>query len=101
MDNQNHIEKLRQAVVAGDVEAASTTAQAAIDAGIDPATIIKQAINEPMGGVGQSFQDGDLFLPELIMIGDAASAASDMIVPHISAVALLRESSASAQVGMT
>ena len=85
MDNQNHIEKLRQAVVAGDVEAASTTAQAAIDAGIAPATIIKQAINEPMGGVGQSFQDGDLFLPELIMIGDAASAASDMIVPHISA----------------
>ena len=37
-----------------------------------------------MEGVGKAFQDGDLFLPELIMIGDAARAASDVIVPHIS-----------------
>jgi methylmalonyl-CoA mutase cobalamin-binding domain/chain len=46
--------------------------------------LIKQAINEPMDKVGKSFQDGDIFLPELIMIGDAARAASDVIVPYIS-----------------
>jgi len=78
------IDALRQVIVDGDEDQAAAKAQAAIDAGLDPSTLIKQAINEPMEGVGKAFQDGDLFLPELIMIGDAARAASDVIVPHIS-----------------
>jgi methylmalonyl-CoA mutase cobalamin-binding domain/chain len=80
----SEIEKLKQAILDGDEDQAAAEAQAAIDAGVDPSTLIKEAINEPMGDVGKSFQDGDLFLPELIMIGDAARAASDVIVPHIS-----------------
>jgi len=79
------IEQLKQAIVEGDEDQAAQTAKAALEAGVDPATLIKEAINEPMDKVGKAFQDGDLFLPELIMIGDAARAASDVIVPHISA----------------
>jgi methylmalonyl-CoA mutase cobalamin-binding domain/chain len=79
------IDQLKQAIVAGDEEQAAQAAKAALEAGVDPATLIKEAINEPMDKVGKAFQDGDLFLPELIMIGDAARAASDVIVPHISA----------------
>jgi len=84
MTNKELIDALRQVIVDGDEDQAAAKAQAAIDAGLDPSTLIKQAINEPMEGVGKAFQDGDLFLPELIMIGDAARAASDVIVPHIS-----------------
>jgi methylmalonyl-CoA mutase cobalamin-binding domain/chain len=47
--------------------------------------LIQEAITTPMEKVGKQFQDGEIFLPELIMIGDAARAASDVIVPHISA----------------
>ena len=79
------IDQLKQAIVEGDEDQAAQAAKAALEAGIDPATLIKEAINEPMDKVGKAFQDGDLFLPELIMIGDAARAASDIIVPHISA----------------
>lgn len=78
------IEHLKQVISDGDEEQASIAAKAAIDAGIEPAILIKRAINEPMGQVGKAFQNGDIFLPELIMIGDAARAASDVIVPHIS-----------------
>jgi methylmalonyl-CoA mutase cobalamin-binding domain/chain len=81
----SEIDLLKQAIVDGDEDQAGSAAQTALDAGVDPATLIKQAINEPMDQVGKSFQDGDIFLPELIMIGDAARAASDVIVPHISA----------------
>lgn len=84
MTNQELIDNLRQAIVDGDEEQSALKAKAAVDAGVDPSTLIKQAINEPMENVGKSFQDGDIFLPELIMIGDAARAASDVIVPHIS-----------------
>ncbi len=79
------IDRLKQAIVEGDEDQAAETAAAALEAGVDPASLIKEAINEPMDKVGKAFQDGDLFLPELIMIGDAARAASDVIVPHISA----------------
>jgi methylmalonyl-CoA mutase cobalamin-binding domain/chain len=84
MTNQDLIDALRQVIVDGDEEEAPLKARAAIEAGVDPSTLIKQAINEPMEDVGKAFQDGDIFLPELIMIGDAARAASDVIVPHIS-----------------
>ena len=80
----SEIDQLKQAIVEGDEDQAVAAANAALDSGVDPASLIKQAINEPMDKVGQSFQDGDIFLPELIMIGDAARAASDVIVPHIS-----------------
>ena len=74
----------RDAVVEGDEEASAAAAQAALDAGVDPQTLIKEAINAPMEKVGRDFQEGEIYLPELIMIGDAARAASDVIVPHIS-----------------
>ena len=79
------IEQLKKAIVEGDEDQAAQAAKAALEAGVDPATLIKEAINEPMDKIGKAFQDGNLFLPELIMIGDAARAASNVIVPHISA----------------
>jgi methylmalonyl-CoA mutase cobalamin-binding domain/chain len=37
-----------------------------------------------MDDVGQAFEDGTAYLPELILAGDAARAALDLIVPTIS-----------------
>ena len=84
MTEEKFIDELRQIIVEGDDDQAASAAQAAIDAGVDPSILIKEAINAPMDDVGKKFQDGDIFLPELIMIGDAARVASDVIVPHIS-----------------
>lgn len=84
MKENSYIEALRQVIIDGDDEQAASAAQSAIDAGVDPATLIKKAINAPMDEIGKAFQDGDIFLPELIMIGDTARIASDVIVPHIS-----------------
>ena len=84
MTEEKYIEALRQIIVEGDDDQAASAAQAAIDAGVDPSLLIKEAINAPMDQIGKQFQDGDIFLPELIMIGDAARVASDVIVPHIS-----------------
>jgi methylmalonyl-CoA mutase cobalamin-binding domain/chain len=80
----SQIEALKNAIVEGDEDQAVEAANAALIAGIDPAQLIKEAINAPMDKVGKAFQEGEIFLPELIMIGDAARAASDVIVPHIS-----------------
>lgn len=84
MSQQELIEKLKIAILEGEDDASASAAQAAIDGGIDPQEIIKKAINKPMEAVGKKFQEGDIFLPELIMIGDSARAASDVIIPYIS-----------------
>jgi len=84
MTEEKYIEELRQIIVEGDDDQAASAARAAIDAGVNPTTLIKEAINGPMDDIGKKFQNGDIFLPELIMIGDAARVASDVIVPHIS-----------------
>ena len=80
----SEIEQLKHVILKGDEDQAAIAAKAALDAGVDPQQLIKIAITEPMEKIGKLFQDGDLFLPELIMVGDAARAASDEIVPHIS-----------------
>jgi methylmalonyl-CoA mutase cobalamin-binding domain/chain len=84
MSQQELINKLKEAIIEGDEDEAAAAAQVAVDGGLDPQDLIKEAINKPMEEIGKQFQDGDIFLPELIMIGDAARAASDVIIPHIS-----------------
>lgn len=78
------VEELTRAVIAGDEVGSARLAREAIDKGVSPSILIKEAINDPMEKVGKDFQNGDLYLPELIMIGDAARAASDIIIPYIS-----------------
>ena len=48
MTNQELIDTLRKAIADGDEEQSALKARAAIEAGVDPSTLIKQAINEPM-----------------------------------------------------
>jgi methylmalonyl-CoA mutase cobalamin-binding domain/chain len=78
------VEQLKKIILDGDEDQAANAAKAALDVGVDPQQLIKEAITKPMEQIGKLFQDGDLFLPELIMVGDAARAASDVIVPYIS-----------------
>ena len=78
------IDELRAAVTEGDEVKSAKLAEEAIKKGVSPSVLIKEAINDPMEKVGKDFQNGDLYLPELIMIGDAARAATDVIIPYFS-----------------
>jgi methylmalonyl-CoA mutase cobalamin-binding domain/chain len=85
MEKEKYLEALMAAVVDGEEEDAAAAAQAALDAGLDPLTLVNEAIQKPLEDVGKDFENGDCYLPELILVGDAARAASDVIMPHISA----------------
>ena len=93
------VAQLSKAILDGDESAASTAANKAIEAGADPLGLIKQGIDEPLDKIGKAFQSGELFLPELILSGDAAKAASDIIMPHISAEARERAGEVRAVLG--
>lgn len=84
MEQDELMRRLAAAVMDGDDSAAASLARDALAAGIPPMTLVKQAIQSAMDVVGERFECGDAFLPELILAGDAARAALDQILPGIS-----------------
>jgi methylmalonyl-CoA mutase cobalamin-binding domain/chain len=79
------IEKLKAAIAEGDEEEAARLAEEAMVAQIAPMTVVKQSVQPAMDIVGERFQCGDAYLPELILSGDAARVALDKILPYVSA----------------
>jgi trimethylamine corrinoid protein len=84
MEHEELINKLSEAIAEGDEDAAAGIAEQAVAAKIAPMALVKQAIQPAMDLVGQRFESGDAYLPELILAGDAARAALDKIIPQIS-----------------
>ena len=53
----------------------------ALAAGIDPLTVIADALTPAIKAVGANFSSGDMFLPELIMASNAMQEAMKAITP--------------------
>lgn len=79
------LEKLANAVMAGDEEAAKKAAQEAIDAKIDPLDAIKKGLSKGMEVIGKKFANFEVFLPEVMLAADAMKAGIEVLKPHISA----------------
>lgn len=74
--------KLRSAIIEGDEELAGEAAQEALEAGIDPT----EAINAAADGLqvlGEKFERMEVYLPELILGGDAMKVCMDTLLPHV------------------
>jgi 5-methyltetrahydrofolate--homocysteine methyltransferase len=68
---------LRTAVIEGEVKAAVGAAHAALQAGVPPLELIGQGIGPAMAEVGKLFEEGEYFVPELLM---AARATKEIFV---------------------
>ena len=67
---------LYDAFIEGDEDAAAELTQEALQQGVDPLAIINTIMIPALTKVGQLFQSGEFFLPELMLAGEAAQAAS-------------------------
>lgn len=77
--------KIREAIIDGAVEDAEQLTRDAVDSGIDPMEIVEQSIKKGLNIVGEGFRENELFIPELALAGEAASAAGDILSLNISA----------------
>jgi len=68
---------LQKAVIEGEVRAAVSAAREALDAGVGPVDLISQGIGPAMAEVGKLFEEGEYFVPELLM---AARATKEIFV---------------------
>jgi 5-methyltetrahydrofolate--homocysteine methyltransferase len=81
---------LTAAVEAGDRKAAMELTQAAIDAGVDPKTVL-DAMTAAMDVVGRKFQEGELYVPEMLIAARAMKAGTEILEPHLAAAGVVPE----------
>ena len=77
------IEAIYQAVMEGDASEAATHVQAALDAGIAPGDILNKGCIAAMGEVGRLFEEGEMFVPEMLIAARAMQAGMNILKPHL------------------
>lgn len=70
-----------EAILAGKGDKAADATKQALDEGLAPQDIINGQMIRAMSEVGQRFQDGKAFVPQLLMAGRAMKAALEILKP--------------------
>jgi len=85
MEKSLILDNLANAVITGKKDLARDNARAVIDHNIDPLEALEQGISKGMLTVGEKFESGESYLPELIMAADVFKVAMEILKPAIEA----------------
>jgi len=75
-NEQEMFEAAAKAIIDYDVAKAEATAKQALGSGVDPVALLEKGFIAGITEVGDRFDSGDVYLPELMMAADAMKAAS-------------------------
>jgi 5-methyltetrahydrofolate--homocysteine methyltransferase len=78
------------AVEAGDRDGAAALTQAAVEAGEDPQRVL-EAMTAAMDVVGRRFQEGEIFVPEMLISARAMKAGAAILEPLLAAAGVAPE----------
>jgi len=84
MQTEELFQAMSQSIIDGDADVAASLARQSIDLGIDPLQAINQGFVPGINHVGNQFSCGDMFLPELVMAGEAMKTAISELEPEMS-----------------
>jgi len=77
------LEAVYQAVLEGDASEAASQSKAALDAGIPAGDVLQKGCIAAMGEVGRLFEEGEMFVPEMLIAARAMQAAMNILKPHL------------------
>ena len=77
------LEKIYQAVMEGDAGEATSQVEAALAAGVPASDILNKGCIAAMAEVGQLFEEGEMFVPEMLIAARAMQAAMSVLKPHL------------------
>ncbi len=77
------LNEIKEAVIDGLQKVVPGKVQAALDAGIDPETILNEAMIKGMSEVGQLFEDGEFFVPEMLVAARAMASGMEILKPRL------------------
>ncbi len=85
------LKAMAQSIIDGEEDVAADLAKQAVDAGMDPLEAITKGFMPGVNNVGDSFACGNVFLPELVMAGEAMKAAIAVLEPELKKAGTTRE----------
>jgi 5-methyltetrahydrofolate--homocysteine methyltransferase len=77
----DHLETIKNAVIEGKHADIKPLIQRAVEAGLDPNTIINEALIPAMDVVGKDFSSGKIFVPEMLVSAVTMKAGVDILKP--------------------
>jgi corrinoid protein of di/trimethylamine methyltransferase len=85
------LKAMAQSIIDGEAEVAADLANQGIEAGMDPLEAITKGYVAGVNEVGDSYSCGNVFLPELVMAGEAMKAAIAILEPELKKKGTSRE----------
>ena len=83
MSQEEILEKLSAAVQSFDADEAAKAAKEAVNAGINPVTAIENGLAIGLRIIGDKFEEGELWLPHLVLGAEAMEAAIKVLEEHM------------------
>lgn len=77
----NHLDNVFNGVLDGDLPAVTAHVQEAVAAGVLPARILQEGLIEAMDEVGTLFEEGEYFVPEMLIAARAMKAGLAILKP--------------------
>ena len=77
------LEQLEEAIILGDPDRARELAARASEAGVEPLAAIEGVLNPAMRVVGDRYECGEYFIPDLVMAAEAMKAAMAVFEPAL------------------
>jgi len=74
---------LYNAILDGSVAGARDGAQSALDSGLEPGLILSEGMIAAMKEVGKRFEDGEYFVPEMLISARAMQTGLNLLKPHL------------------
>jgi 5-methyltetrahydrofolate--homocysteine methyltransferase len=81
MDQQ--IKQIYDSILDGQQKEAVSGVQAAIDAGLSPGDILNEGMVDAMAEVGRLFEEGEYFVPEMLIAARAMQSGLALLKPHL------------------
>ncbi len=79
------LEALKEAVIKGDRDTASSVTQQALDEGMEPGDILTQGLIAGMGVIGTRFKANEVYVPEVLIAARAMKAGMAILEPALEA----------------
>lgn len=83
MEKDKLLEEMRTAVIEGEIEEGEALARRALEAGLDPLECIENGFVAGINKVGALYEEGDMFLPELVAAGEVMKEALAVLEPEL------------------
>jgi 5-methyltetrahydrofolate--homocysteine methyltransferase len=77
------LEAIYEAVLKGDAKKTEAEVAAAMEAKVPPGDILHKACIPAMGEVGRLFEEGEKFVPEMLISARAMQAGMNLLKPHL------------------